>query len=99
MIGIDYWLFNMMGAKKELRYHIHSSFKNAKMFTNPQTSFTDIARLISADVFRSNQTYYSKDDLSSLIYYFTTHSNVLIFLLLYTIFSQLCFDREKDKVS
>jgi competence CoiA-like predicted nuclease len=67
MIGVDYWLFNMMGAKKELRYLIHSSFKNAKMFLNPQTSFTDIARLISVDVYRANQAYYSSNDLSSLI--------------------------------
>ena len=67
MIGVDYWLFNMMGAKKELRKFIHSSFKNAKMFLNPQTSFTDIARLISVDVYRANKTYYSVDDLSSLI--------------------------------
>jgi hypothetical protein len=65
MIGVNYWLFNLVSFKKEL---IHSFFNTANTSLKPYTAFTDIARLISVDIFSANQeTYYDFNSLSNLI--------------------------------
>jgi hypothetical protein len=52
MIGVDYWLFNLVSFNKEL---IHSFFDTAKRSLKPHTSLTDIARLISVDILSAKQ--------------------------------------------
>jgi hypothetical protein len=46
-IGVDYWLFNIASFNKEL---LHVFFSSSKGSLGTQTSFTDIARLVSVDI-------------------------------------------------
>jgi hypothetical protein len=64
MVGVNYWLRNLVTFKTDLIYFL---FNNQKRFAGTSTAFTDVAKLVSADIWTNGgETIYDFEALNKL---------------------------------